>query len=373
MTRYVPGCAAPSDTAPSHAGLRHALIEVGLDVVDVTPMADTGLAHDHFWLYRATGDDWGGDWVARLPKQSQMDLAPEANLDYQAYCFRRASQGGHTPALQTILPPSEALPRGGLVVTAINGRAAHLPDDLPAIARALASLHALDVPPKQQRPPLHAPQSPWQALIEEIETQAQYLGQAGLEAATQRRITAEIERLRLAVASRTHDEPVLISFDAHPGNFLIDAQGEAILVDLEKCRYGIAGMDLAHASLYTSTTWDVASHAVLDSDAIRDFYAHWAEAMANAGRHTRIEESALLEARRGMWLWSLTWCAKWRALQGQSRDAQAHGEDWSGSLSSDSLIAHVAERVEHYLSPAIIDRVLDEWTQLASCPLWSER
>nr|WP_297459842.1 aminoglycoside phosphotransferase family protein [uncultured Halomonas sp.] len=343
------------------AGLRQALNEAGVDVVSLQPMADTGLAHDHVWLHRRDGDDW----VARLPKQSQMDLGVADNLTYQAACFQRAAQGGHAPTLHTVLPPSESLPRGGLLVSAIEGRAARLPDDLPAIARALASFHALALPSAAQRPPLHAPEHPWQALLTEIEAQAAYLPQARLDAATAQRITDEIECLHAALDERRSDAKTLISFDAHPGNFLITAQGEAILVDLEKCRYGIPGMDLAHASLYTSTTWDPASHAVLGTADIRRFTACWIDAMRDARRFDLIDTASLLEARRGMWLWSLTWCAKWRVLHTAQRDAQASGEDWSASLSEDALIAHVAERVDHYLSPSSVVRVLEERAHLA--------
>ncbi|MGM0616080.1 MAG: aminoglycoside phosphotransferase family protein, partial [Pseudomonadota bacterium] len=113
----------------------------GIDYQHLSAMADTGLAHDHIWIHRA-----GDDWVARLPKQSQMDLGPADNLAYEAACYERASAGGHVPHLHGILPVSEALPRGGLVVDAIEGRLAQLPEDLPRIAEALASLHRLPLP-----------------------------------------------------------------------------------------------------------------------------------------------------------------------------------------------------------------------------------
>lgn len=59
--------------------LETALQDAGITCRALEPMADTGLAHDHVWLHRD-----GDDWVARLPKQSQMDLSPEDNLTYQA-------------------------------------------------------------------------------------------------------------------------------------------------------------------------------------------------------------------------------------------------------------------------------------------------
>jgi thiamine kinase-like enzyme len=314
-------------------------------------MADTGLAHHHVWLTR---DD--RDWVARLPKQSQLGLTARANLDYQAACFARASESGHTPALHGVLPPSAELPRGGLLVSAINGRPARLPEDLPAIAEALAAIHALSVPAMRQRAPLQAPDAPWAAMREEVAGQATFLDEAGLDPTVQRAIEAELAALPEALPDA---EPRLISFDAHPGNFLITEAGRAMLVDLEKCRYGLPGFDLAHATLYTSTTWDLNSYAELTPDQVVNFYRHWAHHWQAATGH-REHPASLLACRRAMWLWSLTWCAKWRARHGKTRDASISGEDWSAELSDDALVAHVRERVEHYLSLATIERVRAE-------------
>src|SRR5690606_38667638 len=107
--------------------------------------------------------------------------------------------------------------------------------------------------------------------------------------------------------------------------------------------------------LYTSTTWDVASHAVLSLDDVVMAYRVWSHAMGPAG------EAALrwhLPLRRAMWLWSLTWCAKWRVLSGQSSHGLSAGEDWSSERSDDGLVRHVRERVHHYLSPTVIEQVL---------------
>ncbi|MBB3189551.1 phosphotransferase [Halomonas cerina] len=320
----------------------------------VRPMADTGLAHHHLWLERDQDD-----WVARLPKQSQMGLAAQANLEYQAACFSRASQGGHAPALHGVLPPSRPLPRGGLLVDAVAGRPARLPKDLPAIAEALASFHVLKVPDAEARPPLLSPADPWVAMLEEVKGQARFLDRAGLDADARQLIEAELAALPERLPAGPSAESRLISFDAHPGNFLVTDAGRAVLVDLEKCRYGLPGFDLAHASLYTSTTWDVQSHAVLSAEEVAAFYRHW---IAATGVDSDVV--TLLACRRAMWLWSLTWCAKWRASHRHSRDARARGEDWSAELSDDALVAHVRERVDHYLSPPVIDRVSEEFDAL---------
>ena len=83
------------------AGLRTALAATPFADAALEPLRDKGLAHDHIRLL-------GTAWLARIPKQSQMDLPAAENLAYQAACFQRAGAGGHTPRLHQVLPPRPA-------------------------------------------------------------------------------------------------------------------------------------------------------------------------------------------------------------------------------------------------------------------------
>ena len=335
------------------AGLDTALSATPFAGAALQPLRDKGLAHDHIRLL-------GTSWLARIPKQSQMDLPAAENLAYQAACFRRAGAGGHTPALHSILPPQPGLPQGALLVEEIEGRPATLPQDLPAIARALASLHALPSPATPA--PLLAPADPLAAMRDELATQGAYLAEARLAPATRALVERELAAFTALCAGAARPAACLISFDAHPGNFLIRPNGEAVLVDLEKGRYGAASLDLAHATNYTSTTWDLDSHAILTVEQIAAFYAAWegVPGVPQAGPWH-------LPLRRAMWLWAVTWCAKWRVLSAAPRrpgEAGDGGEDWSAEASDAALIAHVRERVDHYLTPGIITRCLDEFATL---------
>ena len=322
---------------------------------DLEVLPDSGLAHTHVRLV-------GHGALARIPKQSQMNLAAEENLAYQAACFERAGPSGHTPALLGRLPPSAALPRGALIVEEIIGRAAVLPGDLTAIVTALACIHQLPLPARNARAPLMSAADPMTALLVEIETQAAYLNAAQIGPTTRRRIEAEIDRYRTLCARSARPPLSLISFDAHPGNFMVRTQGHeegrAVLVDLEKCRYSHASLDLAHATLYTSTTWDAASSAVLTVDEVAGAYADWSRAM---GLSAVTSNDWHMPLRRAMWLWSITWCAKWRVVSAAaSSPVTAPGEDWSTQLSEPALITHVRGRVDHYLSALVVEQVLDE-------------
>ncbi|WP_207478223.1 phosphotransferase family protein [Arenibaculum pallidiluteum] len=325
----------------------------GLGGVRPVSMPDTGLAHVHLRLE-------GTGLLLRVPKQSQMAFGAADNLAYQAACFRRAGPSGHVPVLAAVLEPGEGLPLGALVVEAISGRPPRLPDELSAIATALAAIHAVPVPPPEARPPLRDPADPVADTLAEVRAQARHLAAAGLAPAAMNAVAEELCWAE-SFAARTERPPVtLISFDAHPGNFLVEPAGRAVLVDLEKARYGAAGFDLAHATLYTSTTWDVATAAVLEPEQVAAAYAAWLDALPDA--LAAAQRQWLLPLRRIMWLWSVTWCAKWRVLAARPpRRDGADAEDWSASLSDPALVAHVAERVGHYLEPAVISRIRDDW------------
>lgn len=355
MTERLDQKTAPARLATVGAGLRAALAATPFAGAGLEPLRDKGLAHDHIRLL-------GTPWLARIPKQSQMDLPAAENLAYQEACFRRAGAGGHAPKLHSLLPPRPGLPQGALLVEEIHGRPARLPQDLPAIARALASIHALPRPAATA--PLLAPADPLAAMRDEVATQGAYLAEARLAPAARALVEGELAAFAALCAAPARPAACLISFDAHPGNFLIRPDGQAVLVDLEKGRYGAPSLDLAHATNYTSTTWDVESHAILTVDEIAAFYAAWegVPGVPQAGAWH-------LPLRRAMWLWAVTWCAKWRVLSAAPRRATAAeagegGEDWSAEASDAALIAHVRARVDHYLSPEAIGRCLDEFATL---------
>jgi hypothetical protein len=342
------------ELSPLEDALRDALRAAGSPWTDAAfePLPDAGLAHAHLRLA-------GTGVLARVPKQSQMDLPAQANLDYQAACFERASASGHAPRLHGLLPPAPALPRGALLVEEIVGRPARLPQDLLAIIDALAGIHALPLPAPSGRAPLLDPPDPLALLRGEIAAQAMFLDAAGLDARSRRAIDVQLEAVAELCAAQARPPKRLIAFDAHPGNFIMRA-GAAVLVDLEKARYSHPPLDLAHATLYTSTTWDRASCAVLSVDEVAAAHARWL---------ARVPDGAafapwLVPLRAAMWLWSVTWCAKWRVLSAQAARAGGDGEDWSGQRSDAALIAHVRERVDDYLSPSGVARVLDELIRL---------
>ncbi len=317
-------------------------------------LPDRGLAHHHVRLV-------GTSVLARIPKQSQLGLGAAANLAYQRACFERACISGFTPRFEGVLQPSSDLPRGALLVQEIIGRGVLLPADLPSMARTLASLHALALPPALTRAPLLNAVDPLTALASEITDQAAYMPAVSLDEEVALTLSRELAQLRCLCSATARPERRLIAFDAHPGNFIVDRKGKAVLVDLEKCRYSYPGLDLAHATLYTSTTWDVDTRASLTVGELLDFYAAWGAAAGSAATGAQAWHVPL---RRAMWLWSISWCVKWRALAGLPAKVTADGEDWAAERSDAALVTHVRERVNHYLSAGVFSQVLEEFDAL---------
>jgi aminoglycoside phosphotransferase (APT) family kinase protein len=305
------------------------LARFGVRADEVVRLRDKGAAHAHFRL-GTTG------LLLRVPRLSQWALPPRQNLEYQAACFRRAEPSGATPKLVAVLPPSAALPSGALAVEEIAGRTARLPDDLPAIAAALAALHRLRVPSPGVRAPLrdHAP-DPIEATAAMVVAQRKVLRDAPL---LPRARTALEDELDWAAGLAPGPSPVtLVGTDTHPGNFILGPDGRAVLVDLEKALYGSPAIDLAHATLPTSTLWDIDVDTRLGDAAVARFHAAY-----EAAGGVPLAPALIAVARRLTALRSLLWFARWSV-----GDLAAPGLDPAVDL-------HMRSRVALFLSPVFV-------------------
>jgi len=347
-----------------HAGLVTLPEFASVKLEELVPMSVKGLAHDHVSVA-------GYGALLRIPKQSQFGLSALDNLTYQTACFERVARAHRSPRPLGVILPNEDIPLGAIVADQIEGRPPRLPLDLPKLADAMARIHALPLPPPQQRPPLEDHKDPVAGILREIEQQARFLEETNVGPASRREIDAELswamEFPTLEGCLLPPQPQTLVLTDTHPGNFLIDARDHAIIVDLEKALYGSPGIDLAHATVYSSTTWDPDTWADLNIKEVSDFYRHYLGILAMTG-NVRLAEtlrSWLLPMRRLLFLRAITWCVKWKALHGLNRkpDKQTldNTEDWSAENSDPALIEHVAGRVEDYLSPATLERMREEW------------
>jgi len=300
------------------------------------------VAHDHFAVEGATLD--GIAAVLRVPRLSQWGLAPEAQLAYEAAAFARAEPSGATPRFFAPVPVQAGLPMGALVVERIAGPKPKLPRDLAPIAESLARLHSLPVP--EARAPLLVHADPVAETLKAIREQAALLREAGLAPMAAAAIKAELATAEsLALTARPAPVLTLTGSDTHPGNFLMAKRG-AVFVDLEKALYGNPAVDLAHATLYTSTMWDPDCAARLAPAETGDFYAAYFKAVPPA--LAAALKPWVKPMRRLVWLRTLTWCVRWRVFSRRE-------DGWSKQRLAPDHAAHIERTVADYVDP---DRIV---------------
>jgi aminoglycoside phosphotransferase (APT) family kinase protein len=302
------------------------------------PLPGRGVAHDHF---AAEGAAIGGvPALLRVPRVSQWGLAPERQLEYEAAAFARAEPSGVTPRFLGTVPPQPGLPMGALAVEHIAGKKPHLPRDLTLIAASLARIHALPVP--DDRTPLLVHTDPVAETLRAIREQAAFVREAGLAPTAAAAINAELATAEsTALIARPAPVLTLTGSDTHPGNFLV-AKGSAVFVDLEKALYGNPAVDLAHATLYTSTMWDPDCAARLAPAEVADFYAAYFEAVTPT--LAAAAEPWVRPLRRLVWLRTLTWCVRWRVLSRREGG-------WSKERLAPDHAAHIERTVADYVDP----------------------
>jgi len=340
-TSAAPTAGRDHDRATIAARLRALTLPATRDLTSdaLAAMPAKGVAHRHYRLA-------GRGLVLRVPLPSPWGGTVPDVVHYEAACFARAEPSGATPRLVATVEPGPGLPLGALLVEEIAGHAPRLPADLPAIATALARLHSLPLPSPEERAPLpdHGAQGgPVVATVAVIESQRPYLDSpaASLPPDSRRLIEAEMEwarRLAASAAEKAQPPLALVGTDTHPGNFVVRGEdGAAVFVDLEKTLYGAPAIDLAHASLPTSTTWDIEVQATLSPAEVRAFYAAWRDAappgLADA------TAPWLRPCRRLTWLRTIVWCVRWRAVSAERPAAGMDGH----------LAAHIAGRIAAFL------------------------
>ena len=253
-----------------------------------------GTSHDHIRLI-------GNGLIARIPKHCPPEKTPHQALSIQADRFRYSSHSRHVPELYAVLPPSTTLPFGALLVSDILGRPPRSGADLQAIAKALASLHTLPSPS-------YLTLNPLSSTLSLISQRWPYLSRFSPE--TLSLVRDEFNRVVDLSSTLIAQYPLPLSWsgnDAHPANFLIDPQGKAWFVDLEKADFSLPALDLAHTTLYTSTLWAI--NALFSRRQIARFYHTWEETVPSPlAKKTR---PWFQIGRRLIWIRTLSWMAQW--------------------------------------------------------------
>src|SRR5882757_2158606 len=279
----------------------------------------TGTAHGHVRLQNGL--------LARVAYAHEGDSTAAGRLQAQAAAFRHLAPAGRTPKLHDVIEPRAGLPGGALVVDFIEGRAPHLPGELDAMAETLARIHALPLPPASA--PIPRQNNPFLETLEGIELNAmRFLDKAVPDSGSRAEIAEELRAMRgMALALGRQAQPITVALaDTHPGNFIVDRNGLAWFVDLEKVHVGSPAIDLAHATLATSTLWHPDVGKVLSPADVQGFHTLYLE---KVGRRQAADlRPWLLPMRRLTWLRTILFMARWRVQTRGPRDP-ADPTQWS--------------------------------------------
>ncbi len=311
----------------------------------------TGTAHGHVRL--ANGS------LARIAYAHGGDPSAAARLATQAEAFRHLAPAGRTPKLHAIVKPQPGLPGGALIVDFVEGRAPRLPDDLPALADTLVRLHSLPLPAASSTIPRQ--KNPFLETLEAVELNAmRFLDKAVPDSGSRAEIAEELRLMRgMALAFAQRKQPLSVALaDTHPGNFIIDAAGLAWFVDLEKVHVGSPAIDLAHATLATSTLWHPDIGKLLSHDEVQRFYALYLD---KVGKKRAAElQPWLLPMRRLTWLRTTLFMARWRVQTRIPRDPSDPGQ-WSDAGLEPRMKAHIDAAIDRCFDRDFVRAVRAEW------------
>ena len=325
---------------------------VHLTADDLKALPATGTAHGHVRLPDGL--------LARVAYAYEGDTTAAGRLEVQAAAFRYLEPSHRTPRLHDVLPPRPGLPGGALIVDRIEGRAPALPGELEAMAETLARIHALPLPPEDSAIPRQT--NPFAQTLEAIELNAtRFLDKAVPDSGARAEIAEELRLMRgMALAFGKRTQPMTVALaDTHPGNFIVDASGRAWFVDLEKVHVGSPAIDLAHATLPTSTLWHPDVGTLLTRDEVKGFYASY---LAKIGKAQAAALQPWLEPmRRLTWLRTTLFMARWRVETRAPRDP-SNPSQWSDSGLDHKMKRHLQARIDQCFDREQIRAIRAEWT-----------
>ena len=311
----------------------------------------TGTAHGHVRLKDGR--------LARIAYAYEDDPTAAGRLHQQAEAFRHLAPAGRTPKLHEVIEPRPGLPGGALIVDFIEGRAPRLPDEIDAMADTLARLHSLPLPLAGS--PIPRQDNPFRAILDVVEEGARrFLDKAVADPAARGEILDELERMHGMAKTLAHrPQPLSIALaDTHPGNFIVDRAGIAWFVDLEKVHVGSPAIDLAHATLPTSTVWHPDVGKVLSLAEVAHFHEAY---LARIGETHAAELRPWLQPmRRLTWLRTTLFMARWKVQTEAPRDPSDPSQ-WSDAGLSPEMREHLRSRIALSFERETIRSIRAEW------------
>lgn len=321
------------------------------DPLDGEALPATGTAHGHVRLRDGR--------LARIAYAHEGDTSAVGRLHAQAAAFRHLEPAGRTPRLHEVIEPRAGLPGGALIVDFIDGHAPCLPDELDRIADTLARIHALPLPSASA--PIPRQSNPFLETLEAIELNAmRFLDKAVNDPDSRAEIGDELRAMRgLAPVLGRKIQPLTVALaDTHPGNFIVDRARIAWFVDLEKVHVGSPAIDLAHATLPTSTLWHPDIGKRLTGEEAQGFYDSY---LARIGtEEAEALRPWLVPMRRLTWLRTTLFMARWRVETRAPRDP-SNPSQWSDAGLDARMKAHIDARIDQCFTPDLVRSIRAEW------------
>jgi aminoglycoside phosphotransferase (APT) family kinase protein len=316
-----------------------------------TPLPATGTAHGHVRLPNGR--------LARIAYAHEGDRSALGRLHTQAVAFRYLEPAGRTPRLYVVIGPRAGLPGGALIVDFIEGRAPRLPDELGLLADTLARLHGLPLP--SERIAIPRQNNPFLETLDAVElTAMRFLDRAVPVPQARALIVEELRAMReMAPVLGRRPQPLAVALaDTHPGNFIVDRSGTAWFVDLEKVHVGSPAIDLAHATLPTSTLWHPDVGGRLTREQVQAFHdAYFARAGAE---RTEAMRPWIVPMRRLTWLRTTLFMARWRIETRSPRDP-SNTTQWSDAGLDPKMKLHIDACIDRCFSREFICSIRNEW------------
>ncbi|MBS0539351.1 MAG: aminoglycoside phosphotransferase family protein [Proteobacteria bacterium] len=321
------------------------------DPFDGEALPATGTAHGHVRLKNGL--------LARIAYAHEGDPTAAARLNLQAEAFRYLQPAGCTPRLHEVIAPRPGLPGGALIVDFIDGHPPRLPGELDTMAETLAAIHALPLPPATS--PIPRQTDPFGQTLAAVEPLvARFLDKAVPDADARAEIVEELGLVRaLASTLDRATQPLTVALaDTHSGNFIVDRHGTAWFVDLEKVHVGSPAIDLAHATLPTSTLWHPDVGVLLTGEQVQAFYDDY---LALLPREKALALAPwLMPMRRLTWLRTTLFMARWRVETRSPRDPSNPGQ-WSDAGLEPRMKRHIDARIDRCFGVDAIRAIRREW------------
>lgn len=219
-------------------------------------------------------------YVFRINTDTQLGIDDQIAYEYSV--LEAVAPSGYTPKPVALGEPSEAFPRGYLVMEWLPGKPLDYRRDALRAAELFAGIHALEIPKSPSRP-LITQANPISDIVTESEGLVErYPDHPMREAGDKlRRYRDRIARLAERLGPQFAEERMMVvNTEVNSGNFLVSP--EAIyLVDWEKAVISQRYQDLGHFLVVTTTRWK--SDYIFTAEARRAFLERYAGSLEDLG------------------------------------------------------------------------------------------